>query len=174
MTGALRVGHAARCAGRYIQRMARKKTKTPAETGITPKKAKNAVAVAKIVVPAVVPALAPLAVKAASAVRDAYDHYQARRLGVPVDQLSEFTGRGAHLLARIAGTSEALAEIRKSDRASEEDLRFVSDSQATLTQLTAAVRAAERMPATRRKAAHQAVTSELEQIEGQLLKRLGV
>ncbi|AIJ20206.1 DUF6474 family protein [Amycolatopsis methanolica] len=154
--------------------MARKKTKTPAETGITPKKAKNAVAVAKIVVPAVAPALAPLAVKAASAVRDAYDHYQARRLGVPIDQLSEFTGRGAHLLARIAGTSEALAEVRKAERASDDDVRFAKDSQATLEQLTAAVRAAERMPGTRRKAAHQAVAAELERIEGQLLKRLGV
>jgi len=154
--------------------MARKKTKAPAETGITPKKAKNAVAVAKVVVPAVAPALAPLAVKAASAVRDAYDHYQARRLGVPVDKLSEFTGRGAHLLARIAGTSEALIEVRQAERATDEDVEFVKKSQATLEQLTAAVRAAERMPSARRKAAHQAVTKELEQIEAGLLERLGV
>ncbi|NIH86190.1 DUF6474 family protein [Amycolatopsis granulosa] len=154
--------------------MARKKTRTPAETGLTPKKARNAVAVAKIVVPAVAPALAPLAVKAASAVRDAYDHYQARRLGVPVDQLSEFTGRGAHLLARIAGTSEALAELRGSERASDDDVRFAKDAHATLEQLTAAVRAAERMPASRRRAAHHAVSAELERIEGQVLQRLGV
>ncbi|HVW41598.1 MAG TPA: DUF6474 family protein [Amycolatopsis sp.] len=142
--------------------------------GLTPKKARNAVSVAKIVVPAVVPVLAPMAVRAAGAVREAYDRYQARRLGVPVERLSEFTGRGASLLARIAGVSEALTDLRASERAGEDDQKFAADSQATLEQLTAAVRAAERMPTARRKAAHQAVSSELERLESQILHRLGV
>lgn len=151
--------------------MARKKAE---ETGLTPKKARNAVAVAKVVVPAVAPALAPFAVKAAGALREAYDRYQARRLGVPVEALPEFTGRGAGLLARIAGVSEALADLRKSTKATEDDTAFVTESQATLEQLTTAVHAAERMPAARRKAAHQAVAKELERIETQVLRRLGI
>ncbi|NKQ53386.1 hypothetical protein HFP15_10885 [Amycolatopsis sp. K13G38] len=142
--------------------------------GLTPKKARNAVSVAKIVVPAVAPVLAPVAVRAAGAVREAYDRYQARRLGVPVARLSEFTGRGAHLLARIAGVHEALADLRKAERHTGEDEKFAADAQATLEQLTAAVRAAERMPAARRKSAHQAVAGELEQLESQILRRLGV
>ncbi|TNC27342.1 DUF6474 family protein [Amycolatopsis alkalitolerans] len=153
--------------------MARKKS-GEASKGLTPKKARNAVSVAKIIVPAVAPVLAPFAVRAAGAARDAYDRYQARRLGVPVERLPEFTGRGAGLLARIAGVSEAVADLRKSERASEDDQKFAADAQATLEQLTAAVRAAERMPAARRKAAHQAVTTELERLETQILKRLGV
>jgi len=143
-------------------------------TRLTPKKARNAVSVAKIVVPAVAPVLAPMAVRAAGAVREAYDRYQARRLGVPVARLSEFTGRGAHLLARIAGVHDALDDLRKSERHTDEDEKFAADAQGTLEQLTAAVRAAERMPAARRKSAHQAVAGELEQLEAQILHRLGV
>lgn len=153
--------------------MARKKSDEPAQ-GWTPKKAKNAVSVAKIVVPAVAPVLAPFAVRAAGVARETYDRYQARRLGVPVERLSEFTGRGAHLLARIAGISDALTELRESERASANDKDFAQEGQATLRQLTAAVRAAERMPATRRKSAHKAVAAELESLENQTLKRLGV
>jgi hypothetical protein len=154
--------------------MARKKTRESAGTGLTPKKARNAISVAKIVVPAVAPVLIPVAVRAAGAAREAYDRYQARRLGVPVERLPEFTGRGAGLLARIAGVAEALTELTKAERASEEDRKFAADAHATLEQLAAAVHAAERMPASRRKAAHQAVAGELECLETQLLRRLGV
>ncbi|HET6499508.1 MAG TPA: DUF6474 family protein [Amycolatopsis sp.] len=151
--------------------MARKKAD---EKGLTPKKARNAVAVAKIVVPAVAPVLAPYAVKAAGAVREAYDRYQARKLGVPVESLGEFTGRGAGLLARVAGVSEALGELRKSTQATEQDIRFATEAQTTLEQLTAVVHAAERMPAARRRAAHQAVAAELERLESHILHRLGI
>ncbi|WP_236790246.1 DUF6474 family protein [Amycolatopsis sp. GM8] len=154
--------------------MARKKSGESTSTGLTPKKARNAVSVAKIIVPAVVPVLAPFAVRAAGAAREAYDRYQARRLGVPVERLPEFTGRGAGLLARIAGVSDALADLRKAERSTEDDRKFAADAQATLEQLTAAVRAAERMPAARRRAAHQAVTAELERLETQVLNHLGV
>ncbi|MTD58312.1 DUF6474 family protein [Amycolatopsis pithecellobii] len=154
--------------------MARKKSGESTSSGLTPKKARNAVSVAKIIVPAVTPVLAPLAVRAAGAAREAYDRYQARKLGVPVERLPEFTGRGAGLLARIAGVSDALDTLRKSERASDDDQKFAADAQATLEQLTAAVRAAERMPAARRKAAHHAVSTELERLEREILQHLGV
>lgn len=153
--------------------MARKKTESESK-GLTPKKARNAVSVAKIVVPAVAPVLAPVAVRAAGAVREAYDRYQARKLGVPVARLPEFTGRGAGLLARIAGVSDAVTELIEAPRASNDNIKFGADARSTLQQLTAAVRAAERMPAPRRKAAHQAVAAELERLEGQVLHRLGI
>ncbi|PRX47829.1 hypothetical protein B0I33_105412 [Prauserella shujinwangii] len=155
--------------------MARRKRQAdePSE-GLTPKKARNAVKVAKVIVPAAVPALAPLALRAAGAAREAYDHYQARRMGVPVEQLSEYTGRGGALLARIAGAASGLRELRSSPKSTEDDQRFAERGQGTLEQLAASVRAAERMPAARRKAAHRAVAAELEHIEGQLLHRLGI
>ncbi|MBN9745942.1 MULTISPECIES: DUF6474 family protein [Amycolatopsis] len=151
-----------------------KAKKDEGEARITPKKAKNAVAVAKVLGPAVLPVLAPYAVRAAGAAREAYDRYQARKLGVAVDQLGEYTGRGAALHARIAGLVQGLGELKKSAKATEQDQKFAAETQSTLEQLSATVRAAERMPAGRRKAAHRAVTGELERLEEQLLHRLGI
>lgn len=144
------------------------------ETGLTPKRAKNAVKVAKIVIPAVGPALVPLAVRAAGTVREAYDRYQARKIGVPVDQLAEYSGRGGALLARIAGAADGLTELRNAPQVSDDDISFARHAQGTLEQLTASVRAAEHMPSTRRKSAHKAVSSELDGLETELLRRLGV
>ncbi|GAA4550284.1 DUF6474 family protein [Amycolatopsis samaneae] len=154
--------------------MARKAKQVDGEARITPKKAKNAIAVAKVIGPAVIPVVAPYAVRAAGAARELYDRYQARKLGVPVDQLGEYTGRGAALHVRIAGLAQGLAELRKSSKASEADLAFATDAQATLEQLSATVRAAERMPTVRRKPAHRAIAGELDRLEGQLLHRLGL
>ncbi|MEU6641416.1 DUF6474 family protein [Saccharomonospora sp. NPDC046836] len=148
--------------------------KAAEESGLTPQKARNAVRVAKVIVPAALPVLAPLAVRAAGVARDAYDHYQARRIGVGIEQLAEYGGRGGGLLARIAGAATGLDELRRSPKTGEDDAAFAERSQATLEQLAASVRAAERMPATRRKAAHKAVAAELDHIESQLLHRLGI
>lgn len=144
------------------------------ESGLTPKKARNAVRVAKVVVPAVVPVLAPIAFRAAAVAREAYDRYQARRMGVSVEELPEYTGHGGALLARIAGAAGGLTALRHSPTVTDDDLTFAGMSQRTLEQLSASVRAAERMPAPRRKAAHKAVAGQLDRIEDELLKRLAV
>ncbi|MEV7093052.1 DUF6474 family protein [Amycolatopsis sp. NPDC051045] len=151
-----------------------RKAKVEGDARFTPKRAKNAIAVAKVLGPAVIPVVAPLAVRAAGAAREAYDRYQARKLGISVDRLGEYTGRGAALHARIAGLAEGCHDLEKSEKASAEDKSFARDSLGTLEQLAATVRAAERMPAARRKSAHRAVAGELERLEGQLLHRLGI
>ena len=101
-----------------------------------------------------------------TSVHDTVDGHR-RRLG-------EFTGRGAALHARISGLTEGLADLEKSAKATDGDVKFANDSQATLEQLAASVRASERMPTPRRKATARAVAGELDQLEGQLLHRLGV
>ncbi|RKT51895.1 DUF6474 family protein [Saccharothrix australiensis] len=134
--------------------------------GMSPGRAKNLVGVAKVVAPALIPVVAPLAARAAALVSDRYDHYRARRLGVPVDELTRYSGRGAKLHARIVGFAHALEELRAGDRA------YVEATEARLGQLAAAVRASERMPTARRKAAHRAVGADLDTLEAELLKRL--
>jgi hypothetical protein len=141
---------------------------------ITPKKAKNALAVAKIVGPAVVPVVAPIVLRALGEVRDRVDRLRARRLGVPVEDLAQFSGKGGALHARISGAARAITELRDRDGASPDDRTFADQSELTLRQLAAAVRAAERMPTARRKAAHRAAGTELDQLEERLLHRLGV
>jgi hypothetical protein len=154
--------------------MARKAKKVPGEGRFTPKNARNALGVAKVIGPAVIPVIAPFAIQAAGKMREAYDRYQARKLGIDVERLGEFTGRGAALHARISGLSEGLAELKKSAKATDADVKFANDTQATLEQLAASVRASERMPPPRRKSTARAVATELEQLEDQLLHRLGV
>jgi len=133
--------------------------------------AKNALGVAKVLVPAVVPTVAPYVVKATAAARDRVDRYRARRLGVPVDDLARFGGRGGSLHARIVGADRALTELGER---SADQREFAETGRATLGNLAAAVRAAERMPAQRRKAAHRAAAAELDRVESELLRRLGV
>lgn len=138
----------------------------------TPGKARNLVGVAKIVLPAVVPVVSPYLLKAAGTARDQLDRMRARRMGIDVGELSKFSGRGGALHARIAGAADALDELaQKDDPATKE---FTSRGRDTLSTLAAAVRAAERMPSARRRAAHQAVAAELDRIESELLRRLGV
>lgn len=154
--------------------MARKAKQLEGEARITPKKAKNAIAVAKVIGPVVIPVVAPLAVRAAGAAREMYDRYQARKLGVAVDQLGNYTGRGAALHARIAGLAQGVEDLKTSEKATPADAEFAKNAAGTLEQLSASVRAAERMPAARRKSAHRAIAGELERLEGQLLHRLGI
>ena len=135
---------------------------------LTPAKAKNLLGVAKVVGPVLIPVLAPFAAKAAGLVSDRYDHYRARRLGVGIEELTKYTGKGARLHARIAGFAQALDELRA------KDADYVTETESRLVKLAAAVRAAERMPTPRRKAAHRAVGADLDVLENELLRRLGV
>lgn len=144
------------------------------EPRFTPKRAKNALAVAKIIGPAVIPVVAPYVLRALGEARDRYDRVRANRLGVPVEDLHRYSGRGGSLHARISGAAEAIADLRERTEATAEDRAFADRSDTTLRQLTAAVRAAERMPTARRKAAHRAVAAELDQLEERVLQRLGV
>ncbi|MCO1581412.1 DUF6474 family protein [Crossiella sp. SN42] len=135
---------------------------------LTPARAKHLLGIGKVVLPL----LAPFAIKAAAAARDGYDRMRARKLGVPVEHLATYSGRGGALHARIAGLANAVAELRVN--ANDEVTAFAKDSEARLVELAAVVRAAERMPAPRRKTAHRSVATELDRIESHLLHHLGV
>lgn len=160
--------------------MALRKRKPVAEVAgvvgprFTPKKAKNALALAKVVGPVVVPLVLPLMMRGLGEARDRIDRHRARRLGVPVEDLARFSGKGGALHARISGAAEAVEELRGRNGATAEDRTFADTSEITLRQLAAAVRAAERMPTPRRKAAHKAAAHELDQLEQRLLHRLGI
>ncbi|CCQ14346.1 putative uncharacterized protein [Rhodococcus sp. AW25M09] len=119
------------------------------------------------------PVLAPIAYRGATAVRAQLDSRKAHQLGVAPDQLSEYTGHGGKLSARIAGAEKSLNTIgeRHSDP---ETKSFGAAISERLDDLTTAVRASEQMPPARRKTAHAAISAELDGIEADLLARLGV
>jgi hypothetical protein len=138
-----------------------------ARTPLTAARAKRLVAVGK----AVAPLLAPYALAAATVARGAWDARKAARLGVAPDQLQAYSGPGGALHARLSRVAEALAELE--GRGTDEKA-FVGATRPRLADLAVAVRAAEQMPAPRRRAAYRAIAGELDRIEVDLLTRLGV
>ena len=145
----------------------------------TPAKARRYLAISKVVIPVA----SPLLYRGATQLRGALDTRRARSIGVDVDTLTEFSGHGARLSARIAGIESTLQEMRHRDvgaagtaaaAEASRDKDFEHETTSRLTELSTAVHAAERMPTPRRRAAHNAVGTELDRIDAELLRRLGV
>jgi Family of unknown function (DUF6474) len=120
------------------------------------------------------PILTPLIYRAAMAARALIDQRRADQLGIPLAQIGQFSGRGAALSARIAGSEKSLRMVQDKKPKDAETKQFVSAITERLTDLSAAVTAAENMPATRRRAAHSAISSQLDGIEADLMARLGL
>lgn len=122
----------------------------------------------------VVPVAAPLVYQAVGLARSRWDDHRARRLGVAPDELSAFSGRGTALYARahnLANSVRDLAARREDDAAV---AAFAADARERLSDLEAAVRSAEQMPAARRRRAHVAVATELDRLEARLLDAWGL
>ena len=120
------------------------------------------------------PILTPLVYRAAMAARALIDQRRADRLGIPLAQIGQFSGQGAELSARIAGSEKSLRMVQEKKPKDGETKQFVAAISERLTDLSAAVTAAENMPATRRRTAHGAISSQLDGIEADLMARLGL
>lgn len=120
------------------------------------------------------PILTPLIYRAAVAARAMIDQRRADQLGIPLAQIGQFSGHGAQLSARIAGAEKSLRMVQDKKPKDAETKQFVSAIAERLTDLSAAITAAENMPAARRRAAHAAISSQLDGIEADLMARLGL
>lgn len=164
-----KAGRAARKAGAAAENtgadLARRKP-------LTASQAKRLIGVGK----AVAPLLAPYALAAAGVARSRWDAYRAARLGVEPGQLTAYAGPGGALHARLSRVAEALSKLESGTggQASTAAGTFVADTRPRLADLAVAVRAAEQMPTTRRRAAYKAIGRELDRIETDLLTHLGV
>lgn len=120
------------------------------------------------------PVLVPIVYRAAIAARGLLDQRRADRLGVPLSQLGQFSGTGGALSARITGAERSLRQVAGKNPKDAETKQFVAAVTSRLTDLSAAVTAAENMPASRRKAAHAAITEQLDGVDADLMARLGL
>jgi hypothetical protein len=120
------------------------------------------------------PILTPLIYRAAMAARALIDQRRADRLGIPLAQIGQFSGQGAELSARIAGSEKSVRMVQEKKPKDAETKQFVAAIGERLTDLSAAVTAAENMPAARRRTAHGAISSQLDGIEADLMARLGL
>lgn len=136
----------------------------------TPTKIRRALTVSRLLAPVVI----PLVYRASISARGLIDERRADRLGIPVSQLGQFSGHGAELSARIAGAEHSLRQLTEKKPKDAETKQFASAISERLTDLAAAVTAAENMPPARRKPAHAAIAQQLDGIDADLLARLGV
>ncbi|OBG95308.1 hypothetical protein A5697_24765 [Mycobacterium sp. E3251] len=120
------------------------------------------------------PILTPVIYRAAISARALIDQRRADQLGIPLAQIGQFSGHGAQLSARIAGAEKSLRTVQEKKPKDAETKQFASAITERLTDLAAAVTAAENMPAARRRAAHAAISSQLDGIEADLMARLGL
>jgi hypothetical protein len=137
---------------------------------LTGAKVKRYIGIARIVVPVV----APIVYQAVGSARSAWDQHRARQLGVAPDELGEFSGRGAGLYARVHHLALSARDLRTRRGDDGEVRTFVAEAEGRLSDLESAVRAAEQMPASRRRSAHAAVGAELDRLESRLLVLWGV
>src|ERR1700743_2543937 len=120
------------------------------------------------------PILTPVIYRVAMAARAIVDQRRADQLVIPLAQIGQFSGHGAQLSARIAGAEKSLRMVQDKRPKDAEHRQFVSAISERLSDLSAAVTAAENMPAARRRAAHSAISAQLDGIEADLMARLGL
>jgi hypothetical protein len=120
------------------------------------------------------PILVPVAYRVAIAARGLIDQRRADQLGVPLAQIGQFSGNGGRLSARIAGAEQSLRSVQESKPKDPETKQFVAAISERLAELAAAVTAAENMPAARRRGAHATITRQLDEVDADLMARLGL
>ena len=136
----------------------------------SPTKVRRVLTVTRLLAPVAV----PLVYRASIAARGLIDERRADRLGVPLTQLGQFSGHGAELSARISGAEQSLRLLTDKRPKDAETKQFVSAMNERLSDLAAAVAAAENMPSARRRPAHAAISEQLDGIDADLMARLGV
>jgi hypothetical protein len=137
---------------------------------LSPARIRRTLTVARLLAPVLV----PIVYRGVTTARGILDERRAERLGVPLAQVGQFSGYGAPLSARIAGAERSLRTVAETKPKDPETKQFVTAVTERLTDLAAAVTAAESMPVTRRRAAHAAIAEQLDGIDADLMARLGV
>ena len=137
---------------------------------LSPTRIRRLLTISRLLAPIVV----PVAYRVAIAARGLVDQRRADHLGVPLAQIGQFSGHGGRLSARIAGAEQSLRTVQEKKPKDAETKQFVTAISERLTDLAAAITAAENMPATRRRAAHAAITRQLDEIDADLMARLGL
>jgi hypothetical protein len=137
---------------------------------LSPARIRRAMTVSRLLAPVVI----PVVYRGAIAARGLVDQRRADRLGVPLSQIGQFSGTGGTLSARISGAEQSLRRVAEKKPKDAETKQFVAAISDRLTDLSAAVTAAENMPASQRRAAHAAIGEQLDGIDADILARLGV
>jgi Family of unknown function (DUF6474) len=137
---------------------------------LSPTRIRRLLTVSRLLAPVVV----PLVYRVAIAARGLIDQRRADQLGVPLAQIGQFSGHGGRLSARVAGAEQSLRTVQDKNPKDAETKQFITAISERLADLSAAITAAENMPAPRRRAAHAAISRQLAEVDADLMARLGL
>jgi len=137
---------------------------------LSPSSVRRVLTVSRMLAPVAV----PLIYRAAVTARGVIDQRKADELGVPLSQIGQFSGSGGALSARIAGAERSLQQVAQSKPKDAETKQFVTAVSDRLSDLAAAITAAENMPGPQRRSAHARIGQQLDGIDADLLARLNV
>jgi len=137
---------------------------------LSPTRIRRMLTVSRLLAPIVV----PVVYRAAMAARGLIEQRRADQLGVPLAQIGQFSGHGARLSARVAGAEQSLRAVQEKKPKDAETKQFVAAISERLTDLSAAITAAENMPAAGRRTTHAAISKQLNEIDADLIARLGL
>lgn len=162
---------AQRSSDRSAQKVAETQLKTVQEGKfLSPTRIRRTLTVARLLAPIAV----PIVYRATIAARGLIDERRADRLGVPLGEVGQFTGYGPRLSARIVTAEKTLQAVKDKQPKDAETKQFAAAIRERLTDLSTAVTAAQNMPSGRRRAAHAAISDQLDGIDADLMARLGV
>jgi hypothetical protein len=137
---------------------------------LSPTRIRRLLTVSRLLAPIIV----PVAYRVAIAARGLIDQRRADQLGVPLAQIGQFSGSGGRLSSRIASAERSLRTVQDNKPKDAETKQFVAAISERLADLAAGVTAAENMPSARRRGAHAAISSQLDEIDADLMARLGL
>jgi hypothetical protein len=137
---------------------------------LSPTRIRRLLTVSRLLAPIIV----PVAYRVAIAARGLIDQRRADQLGVPLAQIGQFSGSGGRLSSRIAGAERSLRTVQDNKPKDAETKQFVAAISERLADLAAGVTAAENMPSARRRGAHAAISGQLDEIDADLMARLGL
>jgi Family of unknown function (DUF6474) len=137
---------------------------------LSPTRIRRTLTVTRLLAPIIV----PVAYRVAVGARGWLDERRADGLGVPLGEVGKFSAHGARLSGRIAAAEQSVRMVAEKNPKDSETKQFVAAISTRLSDLSAAVAAAESMPSARRRAAHAAIAAELDGIDADLLARLGL
>ena len=156
----------ARSAAKAADKAAAKATPQGLVATLTdPKKARRALAAARLAGPVI----APVALRAATTARSFLDQRRSEKLGVPVSEVAAYRGPTGPAAARIATLGTAVDELRKRRSGDPAVGRFGDAAKTRLGDLSTATRAAASMPTGRRRATLSAIRRDLNQIDTDLM-----
>ncbi len=153
---------------KHQQKMAEKILEQQRNSGFTADKAKSAIGGARLLIPLAI----PFAYRGATWLQNRSLNNDAKKFGVSGKDAARHYGHGAPLRARIEKARESLKTLQESGPSN--SAGFVTDARKRLDLLNDGLNTAERMTPEQRRRAYKSIVGELDTLDAEILKHMGL